>query len=124
MFSLTNSFAGDLAVAHALRDQLQDLELAGRNAEILLLSLVEDERLRGSGNRDFLHHHPFPCPRQLEPEPDAKNGKGRRDQPAINFDRMFDHQEAVLGHLQQGDQDSTEQPIAEHLPLHKVRLHK
>jgi hypothetical protein len=58
---------------------------------------------------------------QLEAKPDAKNGKGRGDQSAVDFDGMLDDQELILGPLEQGNQDSTDQPVHEDMALHKLQ---
>jgi hypothetical protein len=98
---------GDLAVAHALSDQFQDLKLAARDAKTLSFSIVRDEWFsRWDG--DFLHNKALPRSSQLQTEPDAKNGKGRRDQSAVDFDRMLDYQEPILSPLQEGNQDPTD----------------
>ena len=85
---------GNLAVAHALGYQLKDLKLAARDAEVLSFSLVRDERFPG-WDGDFLYNDPLPRSRQLEAKPDTKNGKGRRDQSTVDFQRMFDYQESI-----------------------------
>src|SRR5947207_11590273 len=64
--------AGDLAVAHALRDELKNLQFAARNTEILSFFLVQDEPLPGQ-HRDFLHNNRLLRPCELESEPDTKN---------------------------------------------------
>ncbi len=95
---------GDLAVARALGDQFQDLELAARDAKILSFSIVRDG-WSSRRNRDFLHNDALPSSSQLQTEPDAKNGKGRRDQSAVDFDRMLDYREPILSPLEDGNQD-------------------
>jgi hypothetical protein len=52
---------------------------------------------------------------------DAKNGKGRGDQSAVDFDGMFDDQELILGPPEQSNQDSTDQPVHENVALHKLQ---
>src|SRR5712672_2660222 len=85
----------DLAVAHALRDQFEDLKLPSRDAQVLSFSLVWEEPF-ATRDRHFLHNH-LPSPsRQLEAEPDSENRKDRRDQSAVYFHRMLDDQEAIL----------------------------
>src|SRR5580692_8645207 len=98
---------GDLAVAHALGYQFEDLKLAARDAEVLSFFLVRNEgfasRDRHSLRNDLLFR---PC--QLDAEPDTKNGKDCRGQSTVDFDRMFDYQEPILSPLQHGNQDSTD----------------
>jgi len=98
---------GDLAVAHTLGYQFKDLKLAAGDAEVLSFSLVRDERFPGR-DKDFLHNDPLLRPCQLEAEPDTKNGKGRRRQSTVDFDRMLDYQEPILCPLQHGNQDPTD----------------
>src|SRR5215471_10159217 len=101
---------GDLAVAQTAAYQFKDLKLTASDMEVLSFSFVRDERSHGGG-RDLPHNNSLAFCCQLEAKPDAKNGKGRRDQPAVNFDRMFDYQELILGPPEQGNQDSTDQPV-------------
>src|SRR5580698_10161594 len=98
----------DLAVAHALGYQFEDLKLAAGDAEVLPFFLVRDEGLFASRDRHFLHNDPLFRPCQLEAEPDTKNGKDRRGQSTVDFDRMFDYQEPILSPLQHGNQDPTD----------------
>src|SRR5208282_2008664 len=109
---------GDLAVAQSTGYEFKDLKLTASDMEVLSLSFVRDERSPGR-NRDLLHNNCLLFSCQLEAEPDAKNGKGRRDQSAVDFDRMFDYQELILAPPEQCDQDSTDQPVHEHVALHK-----
>jgi hypothetical protein len=87
--------------------QFKDLDLAARDAEILSFSLVRDERFPGR-DKDFLHSDPLPRSSQPNAEPDTKNGKGRRSQPTVDFDRMLNYQETILSPLQQRNQDATD----------------
>jgi hypothetical protein len=46
-------------------------------------------------------------------KPDAKTGKHRRHQSAINLNRMLYHQPAVLNQLEPGDENSTHESVQE-----------
>jgi hypothetical protein len=111
---------GDFAVAQALGDQFKDLKLAAGDMEILSFSLVQDERSPGR-DRDLLHNNCLAFCCQLEAKPDAQNGKGRGGQSAVDFDGMFDDQEPILCPPEQGNQDSTDQPVHEDVALHKLQ---
>jgi hypothetical protein len=111
---------GDFAVAQALRDQFKDFKLTPSDVEVLTFSFVRDERPPGrDGDLPYNNCLAFCC--QLEAKPDAKNGKGRGDQSAVDFDGMFDDQELILGPLEQSNQDSTDQPVHEDVALHKLQ---
>jgi hypothetical protein len=111
---------GDFAVAQALGDQFKDLKLTASDMEVLTFSFVRDERSLGRDG-DLPHNNCLAFCCQLEAKPDAKNGKGRGDQSPIDFDGMFDDQELILGPLEQGNQDSTDQPVHEDVALHKLQ---
>ena len=111
---------GDFAVAQALGDQFKDLKLTASDMEVLTFSFVRDERSLGSDG-DLPHNNCLAFCCQLEAKPDAKNGKGRGDQSAVDFDGMFDDQELILGPPEQSNQDSTDQPVHEDVALHKLQ---
>ena len=111
---------GDFAVAQALGDQFKDLKLTASDMEVLTFSFVRDERSLGRYG-DLPHNDCLAFCCQLEAKPDAKNGKGRGDQSAVDFDGMFDDQELILGPLEQSNQDSTDQPVHEDVALHKFQ---
>src|SRR5271167_2780353 len=111
---------GDFAVAQALGDQFKDLKLAASDMEVLTFSFVRDERSLGSDG-DLPHNNCLAFCCQLEAKPDAKNGKGRGDQSAVDFDGMFDDQELILAPPEQSNQDSTDQPVHEDVALHKLQ---
>src|ERR1700692_73029 len=96
-------FFSDLAIAHSLRYQLQDLQLSPRNPQVLSLSLVRDKWLPAR-DRHLLRHNPILPSGQLKPQPNTQHRKCRRDQPTINLNRVFNYQEPVLRPLQQGYQ--------------------
>jgi len=100
---------GDLAVAEALGDQLKDLELAWGDAEIVAPFLVSREGIAGDDWGRNFRDNDFRLPSsQPEAEPDAEGGEGRRDERAVDLNGVLHHQEAVLGPLQHGDEDSTD----------------
>src|SRR5690349_20289118 len=94
----------DLAVAHALSDQLQDLKFASGDAEVLSFAVVRGERR--DCNRNFFQDDPLFGSSQLQAKPNAENSKGCGDQSTVDFERMLNYQEAVLGPLQQCNEDS------------------
>ncbi|MGB7731767.1 MAG: hypothetical protein WBL50_27365 [Candidatus Acidiferrum sp.] len=63
-------------------------------------SVVRDEWC-ACRDGDFLHNDGLARGRQLEAEPDTKNGKGCRDQSAVDFERVLDCQESILHPVQQ-----------------------
>src|SRR5580698_11469478 len=107
----------DLAVAQPLGYQFKDLKLSAGDMEVLSFSLVRDERLPGR-DTDLPYHKRLLPSGQLEAKPDAQGGKGRGDQSAVDFDRMFDYQELILRPLERGDQDSTNQPVHQDMAPH------
>src|SRR5580704_8050348 len=116
-------FGGDLAIAQALGDQLQDFQLAGRDPQAFALFFVGDKRFAGGGrhgnvHRNFLNHDSVLRFGQLQAQPDAQDGEDRGGKPAVNFDGMVDDQEAVLGEFQHGDQNSADQTVDEDVALH------
>jgi hypothetical protein len=98
---------GDLAVAHALGNPFKDLKLAARDAELLLFLFVREEGFPGR-DRNLLHNDRVLRSCQLEAELDPNSGKHRRGQSSVDFDQMFDYQEAILRPLEDGNQDSTD----------------
>src|SRR5947208_3015352 len=64
----------DLPVAQPGGDQLEDLELPGRDAELLETNRVDSERIGDShGDGDLLDDHGLSCLGELEAEPDAND---------------------------------------------------
>jgi hypothetical protein len=77
-------FLGDLAVAQAPCDQFKDLKLTASDMEVFTFSFVRDERSLGrDGNLPHNNCLVFCC--EPETKPDAKNGKGRGDQSAVDL---------------------------------------
>jgi hypothetical protein len=111
---------GDFAVTQAMGDQFKDLKLTASDMEVLTFAFVRDERFLGRDG-DLPHNNCLAFCCQLEAEPDAKNGKGRRDQSAVDFDGMFDDQELILGPPEKSNQDSTDQPVHHDVALHKFQ---
>src|ERR1051325_6862271 len=77
---------GDFAVAQTIGDELQDLQLAGGDAQFLEFAGIDLKRT-ARGNRAFLYDNLRL--RELEPQPDPNTGKDRRPEPAIDLERMF-----------------------------------
>ena len=111
--------SGNLTVAHPLRYQFENLQLAARDAKVIALFHVRNEWLRHE-DRNFLHYDPLP---RSEPkaEPDAKYSKRRCDQSTIDFHGVFEDEELVVGPLQHSNQDPAYKPEDEHMPLHMFR---
>ena len=99
-------FVGDFAVAEALRDQLEDFQLAPRDAEILQSLLVESERLRGCRHGNFLDDEDLLLFRELQAEPDPEASEERGNEPAVDLDRVLDDEEAKLNQLEQRRSES------------------
>src|SRR5688572_20848077 len=76
---------GDLLVAEAFGNELQNLELARRDAQRVDLALVTHE-VDGCRDHDFADDHGLGMPRELEAEPDSQGRKHRGDQPAVDLD--------------------------------------
>src|SRR4051812_11462124 len=102
----------DLPVAQALRNQLQDLELARGDAEGFDLGLIahEFERCR---HQNFADHHRFDASGELEAEPDSERGEYGGDQTAVDLYRVFQHQPAVLDQLETNDEDAGEKSVTQ-----------
>ena len=119
-------FGRDLAVAQALGNQLQNFQLARRDAQAFAFFCVGNERFAtgGAGRgdrrryRNFLHHNRLACFGQLQAQPNAQHRENRGGEATVNFDGVVDDQEAVLGPLQHRDQDSADQPVNEDMTLH------
>jgi hypothetical protein len=109
---------GDFAVTQALGDQFKDLKLTASDMEVLTFSFVKDERPLGR-DADLPHNNCLAFCCQLKAKPDAKNGKGRGDQSAVDFDGMLDNQELILAPPEQSNQDPADQPVHEDVALHK-----
>jgi hypothetical protein len=109
---------GNLAVAQALGYQFKNLKLAAGDMEILSFSFVGDEPFPGGG-RHLPHNNCLPFSGQLEAKPDAKNGKGRRDQATVDFDRMFNYQKPIFCPPERGNQNPTDQPVQHDVALHE-----
>ena len=120
VLSLTKSFS---AISRLLRPWAISSRISNSRRVIWRSSRFLSSGMNGPLGRDGdLPHNnclAFRC--QLEAKPDAKNGKGRGDQSAVDFDGMFDDQELILGPLEQSNQDSTDQPVHEDVALHKLQ---
>src|SRR5947208_12510429 len=69
-------FFGDLAIAQAVRNELEDFEFAPSNAELGQSLLVQSEELR---RRHFPDDDRLFVPGELKSKPDAQCGKEQRD---------------------------------------------
>jgi len=116
-------FVGDLAVAETLCDQLEDLELTFRNAEILEALLIQGEGWCDCGHGDFFNNDDLRLFGQLQSEPDAESGEERGNEPAIDLDRVLGDEKAKLDQPEQDDQNPAAQAVDEcvdkRLSLHR-----
>jgi hypothetical protein len=95
---------GDFAVAQALGDQLEDLELPRRDPQLADAPRVRRERLRGNGaRRGRLRIGGFSLSERT-PQPDARPGRKESDETGINLDRVLDDEEPVFGQLEKKDE--------------------
>jgi hypothetical protein len=116
---------GDLSIAEAAGDQGEDFELAGGDAEGLLLGCVGSEGLEGAGfrrDKHFPHHNRFAdrfataC--DAEAEPDAKGREEDGDESAVELDGVLDDDEAVFGVLEGGDEEAADETEDESVAPH------
>ena len=100
---------GDFAVGEAGGDEAEDFEFAGSDAEGGEVGWVgregdggRDGRLGGYGLRRVFAG-------EGHAEPDAESGENDGDQAAVDFEGVFQDQEAVFGELQESDQKAAEE---------------
>jgi hypothetical protein len=122
---------GDLAIAEAAGDQGENFELAGRDAEGLLVGRIGSEGFEGGGfrgDKHFPHHHRFAdgfaTARDAEAEPDAEGREEDGDERAVELDRVLDDDEAVFGVLEGGDEEAPGETEDEDVALHDGVLKK
>ncbi len=130
---------GDLAIAEAAGDQGEDFQLAGRDAEGLLLGGIGCEGgignessggIRRGFRRDeyFFHHdcftYSFATTRDAEAEPDAEGREEDGDERAVDLDGVFDDDEAVFGVLEGGDEEAADEAEDEDVALHDLDVKK
>jgi hypothetical protein len=111
---------GDLLVAQARRHGLEDVQLAGREAQSRHPGLVAHERLgppRGHLHAHFPRHHAFA--RELLTEPDADHGEEQRHDATVELERVLDDQVSIFDQLEQRDHRAAQQAIEEHGLLHE-----
>ena len=119
VFSLTMDPRGDLLVAQPRGDQLEDLELARRDAQRLSLSW---SRTKSAGAGTGLRARPrsrlfrVSLGRARCPAPRTARPRSRRRSPP-----MLHHQPAVLDQLQPGDQHAAEQAVEQDVLAHRRR---
>ena len=116
---------GDLTIAEAAGDQGEDLELACGDAESLLLDRIGSEgfeRASFHGDEHFFDYNCFAdgftpaC--DAEADPDAEGGKENGNEGAVDLDRVLDDDEAVLGVLEDGNEEATGDTEDEDVALH------
>jgi hypothetical protein len=114
---------GDLAIAEAAGDEVQDLELASGDTEALLPGGVWSKRRScfgagaWNGDEDFSYHYSLASPRDAEAEPDAEGGEEDGDEGAIDLDRVLDDDESVFGVLERGDEETADETEDEDVAL-------
>jgi hypothetical protein len=126
VFSLTNRRSAISPIAQAVRDEAENFQFAGGDGELAGPRLVGDKRivlpsLRRNFSNDCFRDNPFdnrfpddrlrPLSSQRQPQPDAERGKKCGDQRAVDFDRMLDNQEAILGQFQDRDEQAAANAI-------------
>ena len=111
-------FLGDIAVAHALGDQLEDFKFAWRDGELILLGGVQGEWAGGGGDFADGFVDNYALARELESEPDTECGKDGGDQGGVEFDRMLDDEEAILRPLEKGDEQAADDAEDEDVFFH------
>ena len=112
---------GDLAIAEAAGDESENFEFASGDAEALLLGCIGSEGLEGGGlrgDKHFLHYDRFATARDAEAEPDAEGGEENGDERAVEFDGVFDDDEAVFGVLKGHDEEAADETEDEDVALH------
>lgn len=121
---------GDLAVAEAAGDEVEDLELAWGDAEGLLAGGVGGEGWGVFGGRcgdeDFFDDDSFAdglagllaAAGDAEAEPDAEGGEEEGDEGAVELDGVLDDEEAVLGVLEDSDEETADDAEEEDVTLY------
>src|SRR5258707_5528846 len=101
-------FFGDLTIAQAVGNQLEDLQLATGNAKLGQSLLVQSKELR---RRHLPNDDRFLVFGEFESQPDTQHGEKQRDQSAIDFDGVLNDQEAILDQLQDDDQSAAAETV-------------
>ena len=119
---------GDLAIAEAAGNQVEDFELSCGDAEGLLLGCIGSEgdcvvrEGRGGGDKHFPNYDSFPngfaLSRDAEAEPDAEGREEDGDERTVELDGVFDDDEAVFSVLKDGDEEAADETEDEDVALH------
>jgi hypothetical protein len=127
---------GDLTIAQAPGDEVEDFKLPCRDAERLLAGRIGsegdwagNEGGRGfRGDKHFLHYDRFPdrfAPARDAPsQPDAEGREENGDERAVEFDRVLDDDEAVFGVLEDGDEEAAHETEDEDVTFHDAVVKK
>ena len=110
---------GDL-ISEAMDDlglEFQDVEFARGDAKVFAPAVIGDEG-HGGRNRDLFDHDLGFRFGEAETKPYSEGGKGCGDECSVDFDRVFDDQEAIVRPLQQGDQDAADYTVDEDVSRH------
>ena len=108
---------GDLPVAQALGDQLQDLQLAFGHPNGCQSVVVPDEAGRHR-RRDFLDDDPLFPRRDSEAEPNPDGDEDEGDESTVDFDGVVQDEVAVLNGLEERDQRASQEAVEENWFAH------
>ena len=106
---------GDLAGAQAGGDVGEDLVLARGDAELLEPRAVDDEGIGRADDDDLLLRL---AAGHAEAEPDPQRGEDQGDEGAVDLERVFDDEEAVLEELEGDEEGGAEEAVEEYGAAH------
>ena len=112
---------GDLAITESAGDQVQDFELACRDAEGLLASSIGNERFEGGcfdRNKHLLHNYGFAIARKAESEPDSEAREKNGNERAVELDGVLDDHETIFGVLKDSNEETSDNTEDEHMTSH------
>ncbi|MEO7962897.1 MAG: hypothetical protein ABIT38_03210 [Gemmatimonadaceae bacterium] len=69
-----------------------------------------------------MHDHLHFGARQAESDPDTNRGEDDRNQRAVQLDRVFDDEVAVLDQLQKRDEEPADNTVKENRSSHEKRV--
>ena len=100
---------GDFAITKASGDQTEDFEFARGDAEVgETLGVGGEGRGRGGGWRG---ERGGLAASQGEAEPNAEGGEHGGDESTVNFEGVFDDEEAIFSELEDGDEDAAGEAV-------------
>jgi hypothetical protein len=117
--------SGNLAVAHALGDELKDFQLAGSDAEGFAPGLIDGEGSSGwdfdldfKRNRDFADDYGLAGTVEAVAQPDAEDGEDGGDEAGVELEGVLDDEKAVLAPFEEGDEETAGKSEDEDVALH------